>query len=35
MRYAVDLARRAGLSADDVANTREVDGFLALLRRNR
>jgi len=35
MRYAVDLARRAGLSADDVANTREVDGFLALLRRAR
>lgn len=35
MRYAVDLARRAGLSAADVANTRDVDGFLALLRRRR
>ena len=35
MRYAVDLARRAGLSAEDVANTRELDEFLGLLRRRR
>ena len=33
MRYAVDLARRAGLEAKDIANTREVDGFLKALRR--
>ena len=33
MRYAVDLARRAGLEAKDIANTREVDGFLKVLRR--
>jgi DNA polymerase (family 10) len=33
MRYAVDIARRAGLTADDVANTREVEGFLTMLRR--
>jgi DNA polymerase (family 10) len=35
MRYAVDIARRAGLSADDVANTRDVKEFLGLLRRAR
>jgi DNA polymerase (family 10) len=35
MRYAVDLARRAGLTAEDVANTREVEEFLGLLRRHR
>lgn len=35
MRYAVDLARRAGLEAADIANTREVGEFRRLLRRAR
>jgi DNA polymerase (family 10) len=35
MRFAVDLARRAGLEAKDVANTREVDALRKLLRRAR
>jgi DNA polymerase (family 10) len=35
MRYAVDLARRAGLRARDIANTRPLAGFRALLKRNR
>jgi len=33
MRYAVDLARRAGLEARDVANTRVLTAFRRLLRR--
>ena len=35
MRYAVDIARRAGLRARDVANTRPLAAFRALLKRNR
>ena len=35
MRYAVDIARRAGLRARDIANTRALPGFRALLKRNR
>jgi hypothetical protein len=35
MRYAVDIARRAGLRARDVANTRPLSAFRALLKRNR
>jgi len=34
MRYAVDIARRAGLGADDVANTRDLARLRRLLRRN-
>ncbi len=33
MRYAVDVARRAGLEANDILNTRPLDGFLAGLKR--
>jgi DNA polymerase (family X) len=33
MRYAVDVARRAGLEAGDILNTRPLDGFLAGLKR--
>jgi len=35
MRYAVDIARRAGLRARDVANTRPLAAFRASLKRNR
>jgi DNA polymerase (family 10) len=35
MRYAVDIARRAGLRREDVANTREVGEFRKLLKRGR
>ncbi len=35
MRYAVDIARRAGLRARDIANTRPLAAFRALLKRNR
>jgi DNA polymerase (family 10) len=35
MRYAVDIARRAGLEAGDILNTRPVGEFLAGLRRAR
>ena len=35
MRYAVDVARRAGLVAGDVLNTRPLAGFLKGLRRAR
>jgi DNA polymerase (family 10) len=35
MRYAVDVARRAGLEAGDVLNTRPLAGFLKGLRRAR
>ena len=34
-RWGVVVARRAGLTADDVLNTRPVAGFLAGLRRHR
>jgi DNA polymerase (family 10) len=33
MRYAVDLARRAGLEAADVANTRPLPAFRQQLKR--
>jgi DNA polymerase (family 10) len=33
MRYAVDLARRAGLAAADIANTRPLAEFRKLLKR--
>ena len=33
MRYAVDLARRAGLEAGDVLNTRPLDEFRRGLKR--
>ena len=33
MRYAVDLARRAGLEARDVLNTRPLDEFRRALKR--
>src|SRR5882762_8802146 len=33
MKYAVDLARRAGLEADDVLNTRPLERFRAGLKR--
>ena len=33
MRYAVDLARRAGLEAADIANTRPLPEFRKLLKR--
>jgi DNA polymerase (family 10) len=33
MRYAVDIARRAGLTTEQVANTREVGEFRKLLKR--
>ncbi|HXV86357.1 MAG TPA: DNA polymerase/3'-5' exonuclease PolX [Gemmatimonadales bacterium] len=32
MRYAVDIARRAGLTAEQVANTRQLPDFLKLLK---
>jgi DNA polymerase (family 10) len=35
MRYAVDIARRAGLRARDIANTRPLAAFRASLKRNR
>lgn len=35
MRYAVDIARRAGLRARDIANTRPLAAFRALLKRSR
>jgi DNA polymerase (family 10) len=35
MRYAVDVARRAGLEARDVLNTRSLGDFLKGLRRTR
>jgi DNA polymerase (family 10) len=35
MRYAVDLARRAGLTRKQVANTRDLSGFRKLLKRGR
>jgi DNA polymerase (family 10) len=35
MRYAVDVARRAGLTAGDVLNTRPLKDFLKGLRRAR
>ena len=35
LRWGVGVARRAWLQADDVLNTRPVDGFRAALRRNR
>ena len=34
MRYAVDLARRAGLEAADILNTRPLAGFRKGLKRN-
>lgn len=34
MRYGIQQARRAGLTADDVFNTLPVDQFLARLRKN-
>ncbi len=33
MRYAVDLARRAGLEAKDIVNTLPLDGFRRALKR--
>jgi DNA polymerase (family 10) len=33
MRYAVDVARRAGLEAGDILNTQPLDGFLKGLKR--
>jgi hypothetical protein len=35
MRYAVDIARRAGLEARDIANTQPLDAFRRGLRRHR
>lgn len=35
MQYAVDVARRAGLEAKDVANTRPLDEFRKQLKRSR
>jgi len=35
LRWGVAVARRAWLSPEDVLNTRDVEGFLAGLRRNR
>jgi len=35
MKYAVDIARRAGLRREDVANTRECRDFLTLLKHGR
>jgi DNA polymerase (family 10) len=35
MRYAVDLARRAGLEAADVANTRPLEEFRKAIKRAR
>jgi DNA polymerase (family 10) len=35
MRFAVDVARRAGLEARDVLNTRPLPAFLKGLRRAR
>ncbi|WP_373649275.1 DNA polymerase/3'-5' exonuclease PolX [Schlesneria sp. DSM 10557] len=32
LRYGVDQARRAGLTRDDVANTRSIDDFRSVLR---
>ncbi len=31
LRYGVDIARRAWLTADDVATTRDADGLLELI----
>jgi len=35
LRWGIAVARRAWLTADDVLNTRDVEGFLKGLRRNR
>jgi len=35
LRWGVTVARRAWLAPEDVLNTRDVEGFLAGLRRNR
>ena len=35
MKYAVDIARRAGLNQEQVANTREVGEFRRVLKRGR
>ncbi|HTR19222.1 MAG TPA: DNA polymerase/3'-5' exonuclease PolX [Gemmatimonadales bacterium] len=35
MQYAVDVARRAGLEAKDIANTRSLEEFKKTLKRNR
>ncbi|PYO61508.1 MAG: hypothetical protein DMD70_06970 [Gemmatimonadetes bacterium] len=35
MRYAVDLARRAGLEAKDIVNTQPLAAFKADLKRAR
>jgi DNA polymerase (family 10) len=35
LRWGISIARRAWLEADDVLNTRPVDGFKSALRRNR
>ena len=35
LRWGVGVARRAGLEAADVLNTRDVEGFRAALRRHR
>jgi DNA polymerase (family X) len=35
LRWGVAVARRAWLTPDDVLNTRDVDRFLKMLRRNR
>jgi DNA polymerase (family 10) len=35
LRWGVSVGRRAWLSPEDVLNTRDADGFLAGLRRNR
>lgn len=34
LRYGVDQARRAGLTKEDVANTRSLDDFKSLLRKS-
>jgi len=34
-RYGIDVARKAGLCADDIANTRPVGEFLELLKKTR
>jgi len=35
LRWGVTVARRAWLEPGDVANTRDLDQFKAMLRRNR
>jgi DNA polymerase (family 10) len=35
MKYAVDLARRAGLEAADILNTRPLEAFQKALKRGR